>query len=420
MNDFDIDSMEMEPKDLSYIALFGFGILAIFIIIRSFFTLPETQPDSARYLLSTLVQSEAAIIAIVVTLSLVAVQIAASSYSSRVIELIKKTPSFWILIFIYISAMIQGLHVLKLIEASDGNTIDLENDILFSYYLGIIAFLALIPYIWNTLGLLNVSTILKILSSRITKENILAIERPEHDDAPFQSVIDIITSSMMRYDEGTVAIGLDSIKSRIISIFATDDLNNPNVQLQFANNFLPYLSEIGHMAASRGDIAAIKRMANAIEQIGLAAAEQSLDVIAVKIAETLGAIGDWCAKNDLDFSAYSVGDSLINIEVKAVEKKLGATAIEVALQLNSFGVILKEKKLDHVFGLIGNSINIKILTAGKIQAEQKELFKAEYEKAICQEGWLALINVSMSYRIFGYFPEADAARDKARERGFKG
>jgi hypothetical protein len=268
--------------------------------------------------------------------------------------------------------------------------------------------------------LLNVSTILKILSSRITKENILAIERPEHDDAPFQSVIDIITSSMMRYDEGTVAIGLDSIKSRIISIFATDDLNNPNVQLQFANNFLPYLSEIGHMAASRGDIAAIKRMANAIEQIGLAAAEQSLDVIAVKIAETLGAIGDWCAKNDLDFSAYSVGDSLINIEVKAVEKKLGATAIEVALQLNSFGVILKEKKLDHVFGLIGNSINIKILTAGKIQAEQKELFKAEYEKAICQEGWLALINVSMSYRIFGYFPEADAARDKARERGFKG
>jgi uncharacterized membrane protein len=162
MDNNDMASMETESEDLSYIALFVFVMLGMVIILRAIFALSETNPDSARYLLSTLVQSEAAIIAIVVTLSLVAVQVAASSYSSRVIEIFKKMPSLWMLIFIYISAMIQGLHVLKLIEASKGNTIGLENDILLSYYLGIFAFLALIPYIWNTLGLLNVNSIFKI------------------------------------------------------------------------------------------------------------------------------------------------------------------------------------------------------------------------------------------------------------------
>jgi hypothetical protein len=421
MNDNDMDSiMEMEPEDLSYIALFGFGIMGMVIILRAIFTLPETQSDSARYLLSTLVQSEAAIIAIVVTLSLVAVQIAASSYSSKVIEIFKKMPSLWILIFIYISAMIQGLHVLKLIEASTGNTIGLENDILLSYYLGILAFLALIPYIWNTLGSLNVSVILKILSSGITKKNVLAIEHPGYDDAPFQSVIDVITSSMMRYDEGTVAIGLNSIKSKIISIFATEDLSNPDEQLQFANNLLPYISELGYMAASRVDIAAIKRMTNAIEQIGLAAAEQNLDVLAGKIAATLGAIGGWSAENKLDFSTYTIGESLVNIEVKAVEKMLGGTAVSVALELNSIIVKLQEKQLIGTIGLIRTAINNKILTKDDIRAEQKMLFRAELEKTMAQEGWLPVLNISMSYGIFGYTPEADNARDMARDKGFPG
>ncbi len=271
MNDTDIDSMKMEPEDLSYIALFGFGILGIIIIFRAIFTLPETQPDSARYLLSTLVQSEAAIIAIVVSLSTVAVQIAASSYSSRVIEIYKKMPTLWILIFIYISAMIQGLHVLKRIEASQGNTIGLENDILLSYFLGVTAILALIPYIWNTLGLLNASKIINILSSEITKKNVLAIEHPGYDQAPFQAVIDVITSSMMTYNEGTVAVCLESMKSRIISIFTDYGFDNSDEELKFADNLLPYISELGQIAASRGDIAAIKRITIAIEKIALVA-----------------------------------------------------------------------------------------------------------------------------------------------------
>ncbi len=47
--------------------------------------------DNERYLISALVQSLAATIALVITLSLVAVQLAAQSYSARVIDVYKTT-----------------------------------------------------------------------------------------------------------------------------------------------------------------------------------------------------------------------------------------------------------------------------------------------------------------------------------------
>lgn len=109
--------------------------------------------DSARYLLSALIQSEAAIVAIVITLSFVAAQLAAASYSTRVIEVFinyKKNPEPLILLLIYGSAMFWGLGVLKLIEVDNSylnNQSNLEIYISFSYYLGIFAFMALVPYI---------------------------------------------------------------------------------------------------------------------------------------------------------------------------------------------------------------------------------------------------------------------------------
>lgn len=79
-----------------------------------------TNADSARYMLSALVQSEAAVIAIVITLSLVAVQLTASSYSTRVIDIFKKSFSLWIFVSTYIVAIIHGLWVLNVIVAIDG------------------------------------------------------------------------------------------------------------------------------------------------------------------------------------------------------------------------------------------------------------------------------------------------------------
>lgn len=130
---------------------------------------------STRYMLSALIQSEAAIVAIVITLSLVAVQQTASSYSPRVIDVFKKNPDFWILTISYIIAIIYGLGVLENIKGNDENIIysDFVHHIEMSYFLGIFVFFSLVLYILSTLNLLKPHEIINILSEKITKQNLL-------------------------------------------------------------------------------------------------------------------------------------------------------------------------------------------------------------------------------------------------------
>ncbi|MBP2029633.1 membrane-associated HD superfamily phosphohydrolase [Methanohalophilus levihalophilus] len=101
--------------------------LVTIVVISTFFLIIArksdelTSTDSALYMLSALVQSEAAIMAIVVTLSLVAIQHLSTTYSTRVIEFFKdwKTnPDLYILLFTYMLSIIFGLFVIKQIEAS--------------------------------------------------------------------------------------------------------------------------------------------------------------------------------------------------------------------------------------------------------------------------------------------------------------
>jgi uncharacterized membrane protein len=84
-----------EPKWLNRLTLYfvlGAVTITALHIVFSYSGFLHTDVDSARYMLSALVQSEAAIVALVVTLSLVAVQLAAQSYSARVIEVFRRTP----------------------------------------------------------------------------------------------------------------------------------------------------------------------------------------------------------------------------------------------------------------------------------------------------------------------------------------
>lgn len=91
--------MFLSKNDWLRVSVLYLGIfIAVSVISYLFFSgfkLLYTDVDSARYVLSSLVQSEATILAIVVTLSLVAVQLAASS-SSRVIDIFKRSPDLWI------------------------------------------------------------------------------------------------------------------------------------------------------------------------------------------------------------------------------------------------------------------------------------------------------------------------------------
>ncbi|MGP8320659.1 MAG: DUF2254 family protein [Methanosarcinaceae archaeon] len=148
-------------KPFTYIILF----VPAFIVsaISFYFGRIHTDVDSARYMISALIQSEAAILAIVITLSLIAIQQASSSYSTRVIDIFIKSPDFLILILTYISTIIFGSWVLKQIPHSNYN-LSLELYIWIVYLLSIFALLALWLYIVNTFEMFKPTKIIEILS----------------------------------------------------------------------------------------------------------------------------------------------------------------------------------------------------------------------------------------------------------------
>lgn len=68
--------------------------------------------DNARYLISALIQSQAAIISIVITLTLVAIQITASHYTSRLIDIFKEYPLMWLLLLFFLISITTNIFFL--------------------------------------------------------------------------------------------------------------------------------------------------------------------------------------------------------------------------------------------------------------------------------------------------------------------
>ena len=121
----------------------------------------EIDENSARYLLSALIQSQAAIIAIVITMTLVAVQLTSSAYSPRVIDIFKKDRGMWLLLAWYGLSIFFGVFVLETIGGKYSNlnpwgiTVSLEFYVFLAYLMRIIAFAGLFWHLRNVINLLK-------------------------------------------------------------------------------------------------------------------------------------------------------------------------------------------------------------------------------------------------------------------------
>lgn len=183
----------------------GFFCLALFFAGVSTWLWPGLifNSDSVRYILGALIQSQAAVISIVVTLTLVAVQWTASTYSPRVVEVFKRHPNMWLLLFSYIVSITFSTILLTSITGDVSSFLQ-RFSVFCAIYLGIFLFVTLFPYILNTMNLLNAEKILVRLSGLINVSEI----RVGGDD-PFQAFFDIIYGGAIRnYDMTTMSTGI--------------------------------------------------------------------------------------------------------------------------------------------------------------------------------------------------------------------
>lgn len=278
MNDRTKDNIGLEISDLLYPCL----LVAMILVFSVDFFPSNLNPDSARYMLSALVQSEAAIFAIVVTLSLVAIQLSAASYSPRVIGLFQKTRYFWMLVLIYILSMVLGLYALiQIIETGrDTIVVDFWSPISLSYRIGIIAFVSLIPYIWNTIELLKPSTIIDKLAQNITLLNIRDSSKSS------QPVFAVMVSSLDKKDYEAVISGFKAIERVAEKILVNDRLASDD-EIYIIKNLIDPLLNFGSMPADNRDLEVIAQLYIVTGHIGATAAKNKHLKIAKKALDYL-------------------------------------------------------------------------------------------------------------------------------------
>jgi hypothetical protein len=345
----------------------GLFLLVIFVsaILFTHFNLFHTDVNSARYMLSALVQSQAAIVAIVITLTLIAVQLTASAYSPRVIDIFKKNPDMWILLGCYGVSIFYGFIVLKLVEGEAVSqsaiwslgpiSISFEFCVSLAYWLGAFTFVALFPYMWNIISLLKSENIIKRLAVKITRDKIL-----NSKEDPFQPIMDIIHGSIMKYDLETTRVGLKQVTDQVLKSI---DLDSEGV---ISRRFCNYLHRIVKLSVSRADEditsegfknfvvfgksnaekgfkQAILRATWSISEVGIAAAKNGLEDVTGQAAESIGEVGIAAAKNGLEPTAAPF---LSDVGIAAVENGLGRALDQVLESFRKVGIAAAENRLE--------------------------------------------------------------------------
>ena len=106
-----------------YGSIFLVCILVLYGIFAKANIFQGTEANSARYMLSALIQSQAAIVAIVLIVTQIAIQLT-PSYSPRVkIDLFRNNHAMWILLILYGISIFYSLIVLRLIKGQDGEVV---------------------------------------------------------------------------------------------------------------------------------------------------------------------------------------------------------------------------------------------------------------------------------------------------------
>lgn len=329
---------------LLYVAL----MLAVFLVTHvlfSYFGFLHTDTDTARILLNTLVNSEAGIFAIVVTLSLIAVQLAASSYSARVIDLFMRTPDPWVLMVIYIAAMVYGLWTLKLVDRESISGLELHISLCF--YMGTFAFLALILFIWNTFGLLQPFAIIDRLSERITGQHILQLlnrDNPFNID-PVQPIVDIVLGSWGRYDYGTLGYGLRAVSNRA-SALMTAELERPQDRALAVDHILTHFFRMGSLALNRKDEDFAWNVLVNLNFIGEVATEQRLESTVLSILKFMGNLGITASEAKLQRIAFEAARYLRQVGEEAAESQLKDASRTSAYYLAEVGIVAAEHGLE--------------------------------------------------------------------------
>ena len=236
-----------------------------------------TDSNSALYLLTTIVQSEATIIAIVISLSIVVIQHYASSYSSRIVDILVNDKKLWRPLILYGISIIGSLCLIRWINP-DNKSSNLEIWYSLILSVSIIAHITLIESVSHFLKLMKPNSIIDIFAKKISVQSLseccnssdvrsskiskhepridrtTIIQNNEKD--PILPITDIINASIVRYDYDTVEHGLEEVFQHYFDILLKNDINEIQIK-EFSEHIFNRTFKVCQLALNKRDFNSI-------------------------------------------------------------------------------------------------------------------------------------------------------------------
>jgi len=344
---------------LFIVILFIFGVIIFCQFGVSIFL--NASLNSSRYLLSAMAQSLAAILAIVLGFSFVALQYSAKFWSPRVLDLFLKSKVFWWLLIIYGFSILYDLVLLRMLT---GKTVAaLVMWINFSVILTVISFLFLFYYAYETIDQLKPERIIQWIVKHKTED----VESFKRDT--ILPVADILNQALRANDPHTLKVGLEALErlniDRIGSNIDSKD------KLEIAKYTTGTISRLTDIAISENDESAIIDITDSLGKIGLNVigsrrnelSEDEIalfksdsevgipnktdnnDKIADEIKEVLSNVGKRVIEREWEKATKSILDVRGKLLIKSYEERVPRLSDGVFIIANDFSRLSKEEKL---------------------------------------------------------------------------
>ena len=238
-------------------------LIFIFLINEYYNNPPINDRSNISSLFSLIVQILSSVFAIIITVSLVAIQLTAQNYSSKLIKIYTNSFHFKFMVLLYCIAIIFNIYVLFSIENIK------EVWIYFSILLSMLAIVELIPFIFEINLNLDPKTIINHLVKNLKRYKIQDKHVDfEPYDSFFQPIEDIITRSISNFDYQTAKFGIRIFMQYFLNRITSEDfknqLNNKDLIIDHLKPYFVLLWNVSNNAKKSDAIEIIKYIFNTI------------------------------------------------------------------------------------------------------------------------------------------------------------
>lgn len=222
--------------------------------------------------------------------------------------------------------------------------------------------MALVPYFWKTLEMLKPSVVINILAKEINKKNILSAvqeDREKMEDGitgfsfsrgfpriekdPILPIIDIVRSSLMKFDFETVKEGLKAIKDRVDYILNNETFTEEE-ERRVSIYIFNHLTAIGKLAASRKDEVSIAEVINCMQKLGIRGSMKELPNVTLFSIHYLDQIFDSLRFFQFESPIRQVVDSLEYIGLIGANRRFEIAIESAATSLEKIGIAAAKDK----------------------------------------------------------------------------